>query len=77
MGTHLKPRHHDFITQQPLFFVATATDTGKINVSPKGGDTLKIISDQQVIWLNLTGSGNETSAHIQLDSRMTIIVLCL
>ena len=62
-----------FMEKQHLFFVATATDTSSINVSPKGKDTLCVLSPNRVVWLNLTGSGNETSAHLQHDDRITIM----
>ena len=63
----------EFIRQQQLFFVATAAATGSINLSPKGMDSFKVISDSEVAWLNLTGSGNETAAHIQQHNRMTLM----
>lgn len=62
-----------FIEKQPLFFVATAATDGRVNVSPKGMDTLKIIDDQHIRWLNLSGSGNETAAHVQATGRMTLM----
>ena len=62
-----------FIEQQHLFFVATAGTDGKVNLSPKGMDTLKVLDGNRVIWLNLTGSGNETAAHILEQSRMTLM----
>lgn len=62
-----------FIKQQKLFFVATAADTGKVNVSPKGMDSLHVMNKNRVIWLNVTGSGNETSTHIQQNPRMTVM----
>jgi len=63
----------NFIEAQKIFFVGTATENSRINISPKGMDSLKIINKNRVIWLNVTGSGNETSAHIQENSRMTIM----
>lgn len=63
----------EFIREQAIFFVGTAPLEGRINVSPKGMDTFRIINDQKVAWLNLTGSGNETAAHLLEDSRMTIM----
>ena len=56
-----------------MFFVATAARTGRVNVSPKGLDTLRIPTPNRVAWLNLTGSGNETAAHIQHDGPVTIM----
>ncbi len=63
----------DFIRQQKIFFVGTAASEGKVNVSPKGMDTFRVIDQNKVLWLNLTGSGNETAAHIQQKNRMTIM----
>lgn len=62
-----------FIAAQKVFFVGTATAESRVNVSPKGMDTLRILSDKRVIWLNLTGSGNETAAHVQQHPRMTLM----
>lgn len=62
----------DFIRQQKLFFVATAAE-GYINLSPKGMDTLRLLDDNTVAWLNVTGSGNETAAHVLEDGRMTMM----
>ncbi|HEY2776249.1 MAG TPA: pyridoxamine 5'-phosphate oxidase family protein [Candidatus Binatia bacterium] len=63
-----------FIAEQPLFFVATApSDGGHINLSPKGLDTLRVIDPRTVAWLDLTGSGNETSAHTAENGRLTMM----
>ena len=62
-----------FIQAQKLFFVATATADSRINLSPKGMDSLRVIDSKRVLWLNLTGSGNETAAHVQQDPRMTLM----
>lgn len=62
-----------FITEQRIFFVGTATADSRVNVSPKGMDSLRVLDKNRVAWLNLTGSGNETSAHVQLDPRMTLM----
>jgi len=62
-----------FIEKQHLFFVATADATGRVNVSPKGMDTLRIRDDNRIVWLNLSGSGNETAAHVQATGRMTLM----
>lgn len=62
-----------FIERQKIFFVATAEADGRINVSPKGLDSFRIIDKNNVIWLNLTGSGNETAAHLITQPRMTIM----
>ena len=63
----------EFIRRQHLYFVSTACDTGRINLSPKGMDSLRVLDQNRVAWLNLTGSGNETAAHIQVDDRMTLM----
>jgi hypothetical protein len=65
--------HQSFIKQQKLFFAATATADSRINISPKGIDTLRIMDENRVLWLNLTGSGNETAAHLLENKRMTLM----
>ena len=62
-----------FIEKQHLFFVGTADVDGRVNVSPKGLDGLRVLGPNRVVWLNLTGSGNETAAHILGVNRMTIM----
>lgn len=62
-----------FIAEQKMFFVGTATADSRVNVSPKGMDSLRVLGKNRVVWLNLTGSGNETSAHVQFNPRMTIM----
>jgi predicted pyridoxine 5'-phosphate oxidase superfamily flavin-nucleotide-binding protein len=62
-----------FIEKQKIFFVGTAATEGRVNVSPKGMDSLRVISPTKLIWLNLTGSGNETAAHLIRNPRMTIM----
>lgn len=69
----ISKEHQEFIKQQRLFFVATAMASGRVNVSPKGMDTLRVKNDRQVVWLNLTGSGNETATHVLQSARMTIM----
>ena len=63
----------EFIQDQKVFFVGTAAQEGRVNVSPKGMDTLRVVGPNRVIWLNLTGSGNETAAHLLKSDRMTIM----
>lgn len=62
-----------FIEAQKMFFIGTADIDGRVNVSPKGLDSLKVLNPNRVIWMNLTGSGNETAAHILATNRMTIM----
>lgn len=73
--SEIAPAHQEFIQKQQLFFVATAplaTD-GHVNLSPKGLDTFRILSPTQVAYLDLTGSGNETSAHLVENGRITLM----
>lgn len=62
-----------FIRAQHLYFVGTAGAQGHVNVSPKGMDSFRILDDSTVVWLNLTGSGNETAAHVLENGRMTVM----
>lgn len=76
----LTGKHIAFIAKQPVFFTATAAADGRINLSPKGyADSFKILSDTQVAWLDLGGSGNETHAHLaaaQQDRGRITIMFC-
>lgn len=63
----------NFIARQKIFFVGTATTDGRVNLSPKGMDSLKVLDRNRVVWLNVTGSGNETAAHVQENPRMTLM----
>ena len=63
----------EFIKEQKIFFVGTAAETGNVNVSPKGMDSFRVINKNKIAWLNLTGSGNETAAHLLKNDRMTIM----
>lgn len=69
----LSERHIEFIRAQNIFFTGTATADSRINVSPKGMDSLRVLDPKRVAWLSVTGSGNETSAHVQADARMTLM----
>ncbi len=69
----LTQEHIEFIGKQHMFFVGTAADEGRVNVSPKGMDSFRVLNNSQVVWLNLTGSGNETAAHILDNNRMTVM----
>jgi len=71
--SEIKNKEKRFIESQQLFFVATAPKKGRINLSPKGMDTFRVIDKNRVLWLNLTGSGNETAAHLLDDNRITIM----
>src|SRR5262249_38178185 len=63
----------DFIESQKVFFVATAAPEGRVNVSVKGMDTLRVLEPNRIVWLNLTGSENETAAHLVESPRMTLM----
>lgn len=69
----LEEKHIEFIGRQHIFFVGTAGAEGHVNVSPKGMDSLRVLDPARVAWLNLTGSGNETAAHVLENQRMTIM----
>ncbi|MEO1252210.1 MAG: pyridoxamine 5'-phosphate oxidase family protein [Pseudomonadota bacterium] len=71
----LEQKHKDFIASQKMFFVATAplSEEGRVNLSPKGYDSLRIIDDETVEWLDLGGSGIETLAHIRENGRITLM----
>ena len=63
-----------FIAEQKIFFVASAPrDGGHVNVSPKGGDTFRVIGPNRACYLDLTGSGNETAAHLIENGRLTVM----
>lgn len=62
-----------FIQAQKMFFVATAPDQGRVNLSPKGMDTLRCFDHKTVAYLDITGSGNETAAHIKQNGRLTMM----
>jgi len=63
----------EFIEAQKVFFVGTAANDGTINVSPKGFESLRVLSPNHIAWLNITGSGNETAAHLAQNQRMTMM----
>jgi len=62
-----------FIGEQQMFFVASAAEAGRVNLSPKGLDTLRILDPRRVAYLDLTGSGAETAAHLRHDGRLTVM----
>lgn len=69
----LEDSHRTFIQVQPIFFTATAPHEGRINLSPKGMDSFRILSPRRVAYLDLTGSGNETAAHLRENGRFTLM----
>ena len=71
--SQLSEKHREFIQEQKIFFVGTATADSRVNISPKGMDAFRVLGENRVAWLNVTGSGNETAAHVQTTPRMTIM----
>jgi hypothetical protein len=69
----IESNHRDFIQQQRVFFVASAAAEGRVNVSPKDGAALRILSENTVAYLDQTGSGNETAAHLRANGRLTLM----
>ena len=63
----------DFIAAQKIFFVGSAAEDGRVNISPKGQDSLRVLGPNEILWMNLTGSGNETAAHIRQCNRITLM----
>lgn len=71
----IQQSHKDFIEEQHMFFVATAplSADGRVNLSPKGLDAFRVLGDHQVAYMDLVSSGNETSAHILQNGRITFM----
>jgi hypothetical protein len=71
----IEERHSEFIQKQHIFFVASAPlkPSGHINLSPKGMDCFHILSPNQVAYMDIVGSGNETSAHLLENGRITFM----
>jgi hypothetical protein len=71
----ISPEQRSWIAQQRVFFVATAplSAAGHINCSPKGGDTFRVLGDGEVAYADLTGSGVETTAHLQENGRIVVL----
>ncbi len=69
----LQTDHLTLIADSPIYFVATAAPDARVNLSPKGMDSLRVLTPNRIVWLNVTGSGNETAAHLPVDPRMTLM----
>ncbi len=69
----LQDDHISFIGEQHIFFTGTAAPSGRVNISPKGMDSLRVLSPHRILWRNLTGSGNETDGHLRLENRITLM----
>jgi hypothetical protein len=71
------PQHRSFIERQKVFFVASAAPRGRVNVSPKGLSALRVLGDNEVAYLDCTGSGSETRAHLlACDDRRLTVMFC-
>lgn len=70
---HITDEHAEFLTAQPVFFTATAAEGARINLSPKGMDCFRVLSPNLCGYLDVTGSGNETSTHLKHDGRITLM----
>ena len=73
--SQIEDQHRTFIESQRIFFVASAAPQGRINVSPKGMGTLRVLGANEVAYLDCTGSGSETRAHLVAspDKRLTVM----
>ncbi len=71
----IQPQHQAFIEHQKMFFTATAplSTEGHVNLSPKGMDSFRILSPTRIAYMDMVGSGNETSAHVLENGRITIM----
>jgi hypothetical protein len=69
----IEPTHRDFILRQRIFFTASAAAGARVNVSPRSTDALRVLGTNGAAYLDLTGSGNETSAHLRADGRLTFM----
>lgn len=70
----IEPRLRDFILRQRVFFTGSAAAEGRVNVSPKDGAALRILDENRAAYLDCTGSGNETAAHLRATGRLTLMV---
>jgi hypothetical protein len=69
----IEPLHREFIERQRIFFNASAAAEGHVNVSPRDGASLRVVTVNTVVYLDRTGSGNETAAHLLADGRLTLM----
>lgn len=67
----------EFIRRQRIFFTASAAAKGRVNVSPKDGASLRILNGRRAAYLDQTGSGNETAAHVLANGRLTLMFCAL
>lgn len=71
---HVSDVRADWVRAQPVFFVATAAEGARINLSPKGMDTFRVLGPRQVAYVDYGGSGNETNGHLLADGRICIML---
>jgi hypothetical protein len=69
----IAPEHREFIERQHIFFNASAAAEGRVNLSPRDVASLRVLDANTVVYLDLTGSGNETAAHLIADGRLTLM----
>ncbi len=70
---HVNAERAAWVAAQPVFFVATAAVGARINLSPKGMDSFRVLGPNRVAYMDYGGSGNETNAHLLADGRITIM----
>jgi hypothetical protein len=70
----IEPPLRAFVERQHMFFVASAADGGRVNLSPKGLEALRVLDANTVVYLDRTGSGNETAAHLRATGRLTLML---
>ncbi|MFP5230107.1 MAG: pyridoxamine 5'-phosphate oxidase family protein [Acidobacteriota bacterium] len=76
MGKHfaaIEAEHRAFIEKQRIFFTGSAAAEGRVNVSPKDAAALRLLDAHRVLYLDVTGSGNETAAHLRANGRLTLM----
>lgn len=73
----IEEKQRDFILQQHIFFTGSAAAGTRVNISPRSTDALRIINANCVAYLDRTGSGNETAAHLKADGRLTLMFCAL
>src|ERR1700758_5148501 len=69
----IEPTHREFILSQRIFFNASASAEGRVNVSPRDVAALRVLDPHTVVYMDRTGSGNETAAHLPADGRLTLM----
>jgi Pyridoxamine 5'-phosphate oxidase len=69
----LDAKLREFIGDQRVFFTASAAANARVNISPRGVEAFAVLDDKTAVYLDRTGSGNETAAHLKADGRLTIM----